>query len=217
VSGMMTRLLRLFFFACIVRPVLLIGLGVHVRRRELLPQNGPAVIVANHNSNLDALLLMALYPLSKLDILRPAAAIDYFFASPWRRYIAEEIVGILPVERGGAQAGRDPLTGCYEALDRGEIVLIFPEGSRGGPERLPELKKGIAHLAKARPEVPVTPVFMHGLGKAMPKGSLLLVPFNCDVFVGPTFRWQGSVDGFMEQAEAAMAALAAEGEFPTWE
>jgi len=213
----MTRLLRLFFFACIVRPVLMLVLGVHVRRRELLPQDGPAVIVANHNSHLDTLTLMSLYPLGNLDRLRPAAAMDYFLTSRFMRFIAEEIIRILPVERGGAKGGRDPLAGCRDALDRGEIVIIFPEGSRGEPEHLQNLKKGIAHLAKAHPEVPVTPVFMHGLGKALPKGSMLLVPFNCDVLVGPAYRWEGSVEGFMARTEAAMGALAAEGEFAAWE
>jgi 1-acyl-sn-glycerol-3-phosphate acyltransferase len=213
----MARLLRLIFFACLVRPVLMLVLGVHVRHRKLLPQCGPAVIVANHNSHLDTLTLMSLYPLAKLDLLRPAAAMDYFLTNRLMRFLAEEIIRIIPVMRGGAAAGGDPLQGCLEALDRGEIVILFPEGSRGEPERLQRLKKGVAHLAKARPEVPVTPVFMHGLGKVLPKGSLLLVPFNCDVFIGPAYRWEGSVDGFMGRTEAAMATLAAEGEFPVWE
>jgi len=213
----MNRFLRLFFFACIVRPVLMVVLGVHVRRRELLPQEGPAVIIANHNSHLDTLTLMSLYPLAKLDLLRPAGAMDYFLTNRWMRFLAEEIIRILPVERGGAAAGRNPLDGCLEALDRGEIVILFPEGSRGEPERLQQLKRGIAHLAKARPEVPVTPVFMHGLGKVLPKGTMLLVPFNCDVFVGPAYRWEGSIEGFMARTEAAMAAMAAEGEFPVWQ
>lgn len=213
----MTRLLRLLFFACLVRPVLMVVLGVHVRRRELLPQDGPAVIIANHNSHLDTLTLMSLYPLAKLDLLRPAGAMDYFLTNRWMRFLAEEIIRILPVERGGAAAGRDPLAGCLEALDWGEIVILFPEGSRGEPERLQQLKRGIAHLAKARPEVPVTPVFMHGLGKALPKGTMLLIPFNCDVYVGPAFRWDGSIDGFMALTEAAMAAMASEGGFAAWD
>jgi len=213
----MTRLLRLLFFTCLVRPVLMVVLGVHVRRRELLPQDGPAVIIANHNSHLDTLTLMSLYPLAKLDLLRPAGAMDYFLTNRWMRFLAEEIIRILPVERGGAAAGRNPLDGCLEALDRGEIVILFPEGSRGEPERLQQLKRGIAHLAKARPEVPVTPVFMHGLGKALPKGTMLLIPFNCDVYVGPAFRWDGSIDGFMARTEAAMAAMASEGGFAAWD
>lgn len=213
----MLRLLRLAFFACLVRPVLALVLGVHVRRRDLLPKAGPAVIVANHNSHLDTLTLMALYPLAMLDRLRPAAAMDYFLTSRGMRFLAEDIIRIVPVSRAGLKPGEDPLAGCLAALDRGEILIFYPEGSRGEPERLARFKKGLAHLAKARPEVPVTPVFLHGLGKALPKGSPLLVPFNCDVFVGPAYHWEGSVEHFMARTEAAMAALAAEGRFPAWE
>ena len=78
-------------------------------------------------------------------------------------------------------------------------------------------KKGIAHLSAARPDVPITPIFTHGLGKSLPKGSITLVPFNCDVFVGKALTYPGSIEGFMEQMTRSMEALAAEGEFPAWE
>jgi hypothetical protein len=46
---------------------------------------------------------------------------------------------------------------------------------------------------------------------------MLLIPFNCDVFVGPAYRWEGSIDGFMTRTAAALSAMAAEGGFSTWE
>jgi len=103
------------------------------------------------------------------------------------------------------------------ALDRGDILILFPEGSRGEPEQRAQFKRGLAHLARARPDTPVHTVFMHGLGKALPKGSRVLVPFNCDVVAGAPFKWAGDMAGFMETLEAQMTALAGQVEFSAWE
>lgn len=206
------------FFALFVRPVLMLVLGVHVRRRSLLPRDGPAVLIANHNSHLDTLTLMAMYPLRDLHRVRPVAAMDYFMTRRLMRWIACDLIGIIPVDRKtGVKDGGNPLEGALAALDQGQILILFPEGSRGQPEELTTFKKGIAHVSAARPDVPITPVFTHGLGKALPKGAITLVPFNCDVFVGEAFRYPGSIDRFMEQMQTRMECLAAEGDFPAWD
>jgi 1-acyl-sn-glycerol-3-phosphate acyltransferase len=211
----MKRLLQLAFFVLVVRPVLLIVLGMNVRGREHLPEKGPAVLVANHNSHLDTLTLMALFPLKDLHLLRPAAAADYFLANKWLAWFASTVINIIPLARGAVK--KNPLADLEAAVDRGEILILFPEGSRGEPEQRAEFKRGVAYLAKARPDVPVHPVFMHGLGKALPKGSLILVPFNCDVFAGAPIAWTGDAQSFMGELETRMGALAAEGRFQPWE
>lgn len=211
------RLLRFLFFAVVVRAVVLVVLGLTVRHRERLPKDGPAVIAGNHNSNLDALVLMSLMPLELLPKLRPVAAMDYFYTSGLRSWFANNIVGIIPVKRGCGKEGGNPLALAEQALDRGEILIIFPEGSRGEPEALQAFKKGIGHLARARPDVPVVPVFMYGLGKALPKGSTLLVPFNVVVSVGEPLRGKQSYDAFVAELEAAMTALAAQEKRPAWD
>ena len=211
------RLLRFLFFAVVVRAVILVALGLTVRHRERLPGDGPAVLAGNHNSNLDALALMSLMPLRFLPKLRPVAAMDYFYTSGWRAWFANNIIGIIPVKRGSGKEGGNPLQLAEEALDRGEILVLFPEGTRGEPEKLQVFKKGIGHLARARPKVPVVPVFMYGLGKALPKGSALLVPFNVSVTIGEALYGKASHDAFVASLEQAMTALAAEEKVPAWE
>jgi 1-acyl-sn-glycerol-3-phosphate acyltransferase len=212
----MTGFLRGAFFLLIVRPVLTLVLGAHVRHRDLLPATGPAIIVANHNSHLDTLTILSMFRLRDLPRLRPVAAADYFLRSRVGAWFALNIIGIIPVVRGG-RGGANVLGPCEEALDRGDILILFPEGSRGEPEILADFKRGVAHLARARPQVPVHPLYLYGLGKALPKDSFLLVPFNCDIAAGEAFRWTGDVEGFMALLQARMADLAAQIHRSPWE
>jgi 1-acyl-sn-glycerol-3-phosphate acyltransferase len=213
----MNKLCRWLFFALFVRPIMLVVLGLNVRRREQLPTQGPAVLVANHNSHLDAVTLMTLFPLRMLPKLRPVAAQDYFFRNPLLKWFALHIMGILPLDRKVKSKRTHPLAGINEAIDQGDIVIVFPEGSRGDPEQLGDFKAGIAHIAKKNPEAPVIPIFMHGLGKALPKGETLLVPFFLDIFVGEPIEWDNDKEAFMDKLSTRMRTLAKEGNFSPWE
>lgn len=212
----MNHPLRFLFFLLVVRPLALLVIGLNVRRRQLLPGAGPAILVANHNSHLDAFVLMNLFPLGLLPRLRPVAAADYFMQRACRRWFATRIVGILPLERDVKGVHRDPLADLGAALDRGEILILFPEGTRGEPEHREQFKTGIAHLAKRYPQVPITPIFLHGLGKALPRGEGILVPFFCDVYIGEPITWTGDRPSFMTLLNDRMEALACEGRIPEW-
>lgn len=210
----MNNWLRWLFFAGPVRLLVLLVLGLNVRHRERLPAQGPVIIVANHNSHLDTLTLISLMPLSLLPKVRPVAAFDYFMKTKFLAWFATRIIGILPIDR---QGGGNPIAGPNAALKRGEILVLFPEGSRGEPERLTEFKRGVALLVKENPDVPVIPVFMHGLGKSLPKGTWVIVPFICDIFIGERVAWTGESKRFMNDLRQAIDGLAAEGRFPPWD
>jgi 1-acyl-sn-glycerol-3-phosphate acyltransferase len=210
--------LRHLFFLAVVRPIVLLVLGLNVRHRERLPRSGPAMVVANHNSHLDTLVLMSLFPPRLLPKLRPAAAMDYFLRNRALAWFALNIIGIIPVARRGESVNGDPLEGCHRALEKGTIVIFFPEGSRGEPEKRGGLRSGIYFLARRHPDAAVVPVFLHGLGKALPRGEFLLVPFFVDVFVGePLAIPRTDKNAFMAELTGRIESLAAEGQFPAWE
>ena len=214
----MNHFLRFLFFALIVRPLMMVVLGMNVRRGERLPERGPAIIVANHNSHLDAFALMNILGLRRLRHVRPVAAADYFLTRPLRRWFATRIVGIIPIDRIKARRedGKHPLQPISEVLNENGIVLLFPEGTRGQPERMDSFQTGVAHLARLHPDVPIVPVFMHGLGKALPKGEAILVPFFCDVFVGRPLNSRADKREFMTELSQSMAELAEEMPERSW-
>ncbi len=209
------KFLRLVFFH-IVRVLVHVLLGLNIRRKHLLPTQSPAIVVANHNSHLDTLVLMSLFPMQNLPTIRPIAAADYFLKTRFMAWFATNIIGIIPIERGKANKNFDPLQPCHDALNAGNIIILFPEGTRGEPEKVSHFKKGIAHLVESHPTVPVIPVFLHGLGKALPKDDFVLIPFFCDVLVGEALTYSGDKIEFMNTLGARFTALAEEGHFAPW-
>jgi 1-acyl-sn-glycerol-3-phosphate acyltransferase len=148
--------------------------------------------------------------------VRPAAAADYFLKDPVIGWFSRNIIGIVPVARDKVKAGEDVLAPAREALEAGDIVIIFPEGTRGDGEDMAKLKSGVARLAAAFPEAPVTPVWLQGAGRVLPKGAHVPVPMNCTVLVGEAFRWSGDRGAFMDELRDRLEALHAEAPPQRW-
>jgi len=205
----MDRLLRRIVAVLLLRPVALLMLGITVKHRGKLPKAGPAIIVANHNSHLDTLVLLSLMPLGLIDKVRPVAAADYFLKNRVLAWVSLHILNILPLERGNAARGEDPLAESAAALNRGEILIVFPEGSRGDAEVMGKFKGGVARLKERFPDLPIVPVFLQGAGKALPRGEIILVPVAVDAVVGDPVSWPGNRAQFTADMEAAVRGLGA--------
>ena len=183
----MQKSIKVLFFALLIKPIIFVILGLNIKGRSKLPKS-KAVIAANHNSHLDTLVLMSLYPLRDLYKVRPVAAADYFMRNPVVAWLSINCLGIIALDRSGSSSQDELFNECRVALAKGEVLILFPEGSRGTPEKMTKLKKGLFYLLKDQNNVAVTPVAMQGLGLALPKGEALFVPLNCDVAVGDSIE-----------------------------
>jgi len=204
---MLNRCLKVLFFGLFIKPAILFALGLNVFFKEKLPKQGPGLILANHNSHLDTVVLMSLYPLSQIHKVRPVAAADYFLKNKLIAWFSLNIIGIIPLQRGRIRDKDALFDECHAALEKGDILVLFPEGSRGQPEELSALKRGVHHLIQHRPNLNVTPVMMHGLGRALPKGEALLVPFNCDVVVGEKIIFSEDSKQYMDNISLSLKSL----------
>ena len=204
------------FLHLVARPLAALFTGADVVGREHLPTAGPAIIAANHNSHVDTLLLLTIFPARLMGRLRPVAAADYFLRGPLIGWFSRTLVGIVPIARHGG-GGEDVLAPARAALEAGDIVIIFPEGTRGpGTDQLGPMKAGVARLAAAFPGAPVIPVWIEGAGRVLPKGTMVPVPMNCTVLVGEAMPPLVDRPGFMAALRERLLALKAEAPPQRW-
>jgi 1-acyl-sn-glycerol-3-phosphate acyltransferase len=150
--------------------------------RENLPRDGSFVLVANHCSHLDALTILSAMPIRRLHRVFPAAAQDFFFVSVPRLAVAAIVVNALPFNR---QANvRQSLSLCRKLLENpGNVLLLFPEGTRSTTGELGEFKSGIG-LMLAGTRFPVVPCWLDGTFRAWPKGSRFPRPRRVRLVIG---------------------------------
>jgi 1-acyl-sn-glycerol-3-phosphate acyltransferase len=213
----MLQVIRRYGLMLVVRPIARLLFGLDVVNHDKLPKQGPAIVAANHNSHVDTIVLLCLFPSKLLPKLRPVAAADHFDKGGFGSWFSRNVIGIIPIKRGGAARGEDVLLGAKQALERGEILVLFPEGSRGEPEEMTRFKTGVARLVEVYPHVPVTPVYLQGAGRSLPKDAKLLVPFNTTAVVGDALTWTGSHHGFVDELRARIEALKAQAPPLRWE
>jgi|SRR5689334_9233969 1-acyl-sn-glycerol-3-phosphate acyltransferase len=197
--------LREWCHRIVVRPLIRGVCGLRVEHGERLPTTGPAILVANHNSHFDTLALFALFSSKNAGLLRSVAAQDYFRSGSLVGWIARRLLGAITVARAWQPTDGDPLAGCSRVLASGQILILYPEGTRGTPGRMGELKAGVAYLARRHPEVPVIPVTLWGVDRVLPKGAVIPLPLTVAVHVGRPRRWTGGdCRDFMVELRAAL-------------
>jgi 1-acyl-sn-glycerol-3-phosphate acyltransferase len=191
---------------------LLIGItrflvGGHARWQGCAPEARQRVYFANHTSHLDTIILWAALPKPLRQTTHPVAASDYWNSGWFKRFIALRVLNAVLIDRKGTQ---DPLAPLRAALDAGDSLILFPEGTRGTGVLPGPFKGGIFHLATAYPDADFVPVYLTNLARAYPKGALLPAPISCIVSFGAPIRALAEENKplFLDRAKNAVCALA---------
>ena len=167
------------------------------------------VYFANHSSNGDFVLLWTVLPPALRKRTRPVAALDYWLTSPLRAFIGRDVFNAVLIDRRPEVRLQDPVSQMAEALDEGSSLILFPEGGRNSSDQpLLPFKSGLYHLAKARPEVDLVPVWIANLNRVMPKGEIIPVPLICTLTFGAPLHLALDEDKETFLARAAQALLA---------
>lgn len=185
--------------------------GVRGEWQGCAPEARPRVYFANHTSNGDFVLVWTVLPPALRRNTRPVAGSDYWNVNATRRFIADRVFRAVLIDRNPATRTDDPVRQMTDALDAGASLILFPEGTRNmTEERLLPFKSGLYHLAMARPEVELVPVWLENLNRMMPKGEVFPVPLLCTVTFGAPLTISAHEDksAFLGRAQAALLAAA---------
>lgn len=199
------------------------------------PKAEQRIYFANHQSHADLVLIWAALPEELRSITRPIAARDYWTKSPLRQWITSAVFNAIYVERQapqGAPSGsppaaaapgpapspealraalpaEDPLAPLVRALESGDSIIIFPEGTRGHGDEPQPFKSGLYRLAQMFPQVVLVPAWIHNVQRVIPKGEVVPVPILCSVTFGAPIALEPGEERrpFLDRARRAVLAL----------
>jgi 1-acyl-sn-glycerol-3-phosphate acyltransferase len=172
------------------------------------PEALQRIYFANHQSHLDWVLIWAALPDDLRVRTRPIAARDYWTASRFKHWLTREVFHAVYVSRQRSD-DQDPLEPLAEALEQGDSLVIFPEGTRSNKGEPMPFKSGLYHLAEQFPGVQLVPVWIDNVQRVMPKGEVVPVPILCTATFGAPMQLEPGEDKrvFLDRARDAVVAL----------
>ena len=183
--------------------------GLQARWVGCEPQDVQRIYFANHTSHMDFVLLWSVLPTLLREKTRPVAATDYWNHGLLRSYLIHRVFRAVVIDRNCSDKTAKPIAALVEALDHCESLILFPEGTRGSGDAVQPFKCGIFHLAKARPQIELIPVWIDNAYRVMPKGTAIPIPLLCSVAFGPPMHLaaEESREVFLSRLRSQMLEL----------
>lgn len=159
--------------------------GAQARWIGCAPEPVQRIYFANHSSHADFVLIWASLPPALRRMTRPVAGADYWGHGAIKQYLIHDVLRGVLIDRGTRTRTDNPLGPLIAALDDGDSLIVFPEGTRNTTEQIMlPLKSGLYRVACQRPDVELVPVWMENLGRVLPKGEVIPVPLLCSINFG---------------------------------
>jgi 1-acyl-sn-glycerol-3-phosphate acyltransferase len=149
-------------------------MNAYTRRRVEGTENlrglkGPIVFVANHASHMDTPAILRALPRRWRKRVVVAAAADYFYRRKAVAVAVSVLFNTVPIERRPGFATARAMSHIDRLLDRGDSLLLFPEGTRNRTDTVGRLRFGAAKIA-SRHDALIVPIYVDGTSAAMPPG-----------------------------------------------
>jgi 1-acyl-sn-glycerol-3-phosphate acyltransferase len=196
-----TRPTRLYRFAHATLRLLLPKLfRIRHEGLENLPKP-PFIIASNHQAWFDTLFLVTAFP--PVPMIYTMAKRETVFNRRWKAWLVRQF-GVFPISPSQGHLDDQGVASVYQALHRGGIVLIFPEGRYSRGRRLRPLKVGVAHFA-LQAAVPICPVAISGIDSLRPAGEVTIT-------IGPAIhpdppRWWSSSRQALKTVDSVRRAI----------
>ena len=200
---MLATLMR-YFLLGLVR----ILTGSQARWHGCPPKAEQRIYFANHQSHADLVMIWAALPQELRNVTRAIAARDYWTKTPFKQWLTSKVFNVIYVSRERT-ADEDPLEPLIDALNNGDSIILFPEGTRGHTGEPQPFKAGLYNLALKFPKAVLVPAWINNVQHVLPKGEVVPVPVLCSVTFGAPMQ---VADGeacraFLERARASVIAL----------
>ena len=182
--------------------------GAQARWWGCPPKAEQRIYFANHQSHADLVMIWAALPKELRHSTRAVAARDYWTKTRFRKWITSAVFNVIYVSRE-RHADEDPLEPLVEAMQAGDSLILFPEGTRGYADEPQAFKAGLYKLALKFPQVELVPAWINNVQRVMPKGEVVPVPVLCSVTFGVPMQVLAGEDrqAFLTRARSAVLAL----------